>query len=774
MAYAQAIGAYEAALEKKIGPKEAEYARVKLAESYQKVKDYQNAERVYRSLFASSTNLEAKLYLKYAQILASNGKYLESQEIYAQYNVLADQDPRGKAFSTLYNDISVLSRNAKCYNVNYLNLNTSASEFSPAYYRNGLVFVSNRSNAVGLKRVFSWNQTPFLDLFYLQDTGTLGDAQASLGGSSGSNDRSNRKKKGSRLGDDEYTAPTANDSRTIGTYGGTNINAGLGYADEPKTESQRFSGTINTKYHEGPSAFFKDGQKVIFTRNNFLNGRKGSDSQGINRLKLYEATAGQDGWGNIKELPFNNDEYSTGHPSLSPNEDLLFFVSDMPGGFGGTDLYVSKWENDTWSSPLNLGPNVNTAGNEMFPFIDENGNLYFSSEGWPGAGGLDIFYVTMDGEKPKGKPDNLGIPINSNKDDFGLITDGLREKGYFSSNRKRGGDDDDIYSFERHCALEMGCDLILAVYDEEVKMPLDNVTITYGDESGALKEVLTDEKGNVLIEDLAEGHEYTFQASREGYSTNTVSFITEDCGNEPSKIEIPLSVPKALAEGLNDPNGLNGNEYNSDLQCILTGHIFVQNTTQALENVKVTLQSLCDSTVQTAYTDATGLYQLLVQEGCDYTISASKGLYAAQTKLLNKVKCTEDGISENIYMFSSGDVVKIENIYFNYGKYSIRPDAQEGLDRLVNVLREYPEMKISLASHTDSRSSKDFNQKLSENRAKATAEYLYKRGVNRSRILSVKGYGESMILNGCVDGVKCSEAQHQANRRTEFKIEQMQ
>lgn len=779
LSFVQAIEAYERVLEKKIDGQEAIDARIKLADSYCKIKDMQNAERVFRDLFASgteSTSVDANVYLKYAQVLASNGKYQESQSMYEKYNGFASSDPRGEAFAKLYDNLDVLSKNANCYSIDYLSINTTASDFSPSYYQNGLIFVSNRSNSSGVRRIFKWSETPFLDLFYLEDKELLSGAAAGLGGSTPADNskQARKRKKMGFVGNDEYTAPTANDSRTIGSYGSANINMGYGYGDRPVTESERLNKSINSKYHEGPTAFFKDGQRVIFTRNNFVKGKSGESSDGINKLKLYLATAEKDGWGNISELPFNSEEYSTGHPALSPDEDLLFFASDMPGGFGGTDIYASKIENGNWSQPINLGPSVNSKGNEMFPYVDEAGNLYFSSDGLPGAGGLDIFFVRMTGTNPNGTPSNLGMPINSSLDDFGMVTDGLREKGYFSSNRKRGGDDDDIYSFERTCELIEGCDLILIVVDAETKMPLDNATISYSDASGKMQEAITDEEGGVIIENLDEGNEYTFRASREGYNANIVSYVTENCDNEPSRIEIPLTAPNDDLAANNLGDGLNGPEsgYTGNGTCVITGRVLFQNTDKPVGGVLVTLRNECDGSTQTVYTDATGAFEFIAPEGCDYNLTGTKENLACQGTKITDLDC-KDGIeARDIYMFGNGDIVKIENIYFDYGKYNIRPDAQEGLDRLVQVMRDYPGIKIELSSHTDSRSSAPFNQRLSDGRARESAEYLFKRGIARSRV-QYKGYGESRITNGCVNGVECTSEQHQANRRTEFKVLQM-
>jgi outer membrane protein OmpA-like peptidoglycan-associated protein len=772
LSFSRAIEAYEQALSSKnLSGDKAVQARIKLADSYCKIKDTQNAERVFRDLFSgNSDHGDASLFLKYAQVLASNGKYSESQEMYEKYNQRVMNDPRASAFSQLYQDVSVLSQNADCYNVSYLSINTTAADFSPAYHKNGLVFVSNRKSSVGVSRVFKWNETPFLDLFLLEDLSSLGSSTASLGGSTSTKSAGKKNKKVSFVGADEYTAPTANDSRTLGAYsGGTNAALGMGYGDKPQTESERLGGSINSKYHEGPAAFFKNGEQVIFTRNNFVNGKAEKSSDGINKLKLYIATASGDTWKDIQELPFNSNDYSTGHPSLNAEETLLFFASDMPGGFGGTDIYASRFENGNWSQPINLGPSVNTKGNEMFPFVDENGNLYFSSDGLPGLGGLDIFYARLSDTQVKGTPVNLGAPVNSSQDDFSLITDGERKSGYFSSNRKRAGDDDDIYSFERLCELKEGCNLNIFVFDAETKMPLDNALVTYSDASGAIQEATTNEEGIVKLSNLTQNDEFTFRVTRQGYSPNVVDFVTENCDEKGARLEIPLSIPPDALAALPD-----GETEAEPATCSAFGVVLSQGDHSPIEGAFVTITNACDGSKQTAYSDAQGKFKFMAASGCNYTFEATKATLASQDTEVKNLSCLNpDEPKATIYMFKTGDVVKIENIYFDYGKYNIRPDAAEGLDKLVKVLRDYPGMVIELGSHTDSRSPADFNQRLSDGRARESAEYLFKRGISRDRV-TYKGYGESMITNGCVDGVPCTSAQHQANRRTEFRIVSMQ
>ncbi|MFT4735876.1 MAG: outer membrane protein OmpA-like peptidoglycan-associated protein, partial [Arcticibacterium sp.] len=247
---------------------------------------------------------------------------------------------------------------------------------------------------------------------------------------------------------------------------------------------------------------------------------------------------------------------------------------------------------------------------------------------------------------------------------------------------------------------------------------------------------------------------------------------TENCGNEATRLEIPMSMPASVVNKDNSDDGSSESRFSNNGTCAIRGRVLMQNTDNAVEGVLVSITNECNGSKQTSYTDPSGYYEFVVVEGCDYILEGSKSDLASQGKTVSKLNCENGGVTTDLYMFGAGDVVQIENIYFDYGKYNIRSDAREGINKLVKLMREYPSMTIEIASHTDSRSPVDFNQKLSEGRAKESAEYLVKRGISRSR-LSYAGYGEARITNGCVDGVPCSNTQHQANRRTEFKITTM-
>ncbi len=757
MAYSKAIELYEQSLKDNLKDSTKVNTLVKLGHSYHQIRDTQNAERVYRLLFGETKSIpksQASSYLYYAQALASNGKYDEAKDMYERYSQAQQDDTRGKEFTKLYGDVSKLKKNKTSYKIESLdNINTNRAEFSPTYYKKGLVFVSSRNEGVNIKRTYGWNQTAFLDLYEIPDLSVVNSAKTSRVGGSETTARAAKGKGVYLLGADEYTERTANDSNTPGNFKVTSA----GKPDplqNAKIESQNMGKAINSKYHEGPVAFFKDGSKMLFTRNNYLDGKYKTSKDGVNKLKLYIADKTGSDWGKIKELPFNSDEYSVGHPALSKDDKLLYFVSDMPGGFGGTDIYVSKYENNNWSVPVNLGPAVNTKGNEMFPFADEQGNLYFSSDGHAGLGGLDMFYAKLiEGVMAK-KPKNLGEPINSTKDDFGLITDGERKSGFFSSNRRNGGADDDLYRFERSGPLDPCQDIIVNVFDAETKNALANVdveVISKDESAPESKTMTTDSEGNLRL-CLDSDIDFVFKASSEGYLNNTRNFTTKDLDiSELVKLEIPLDKAKPKNTG---PKTFT-----------LRGLVTTQKERKPIPGVKVLLHNECDGSTQESVTDENGSYKFEVPIGCDYSIEAMKDNLGTMGSKVKGGETTE----ANITMFEKGDVIKIDNIYYDLNKWDIRSDATVELNKLVDLMKKYPKMKIEFGSHTDSRASAKYNKTLSTQRAKSAVSYIVKQGVNSKRIIAA-GYGESKLVNKCKDGIGCTEEEHQQNRRTEIKI----
>jgi outer membrane protein OmpA-like peptidoglycan-associated protein len=487
--------------------------------------------------------------------------------------------------------------------------------------------------------------------------------------------------------------------------------------------------------------FTKDQSLIVFTRNNGSKGKSGKSNDGVRKLKLYSSVNRNGKWVDIKELPFNNADYSVGHPAFSPDNSKLYFVSDMPGGYGGTDIYVVEFAEGQWGTPVNMGKEINTEGNEMFPYADERGNLYFSSDGHEGLGGLDVFFSELrDGVAYKGV-ENIGAPINSDKDDFGIITDAARTKGFFSSNRKKGISDDDIFSFRRACKQ-----LNIFVYDAKTGAPIETADVRVL-RSGANQELrVTNNEGRSEM-CVDPNTDYEFKAVKEGYAVNSVRFST-----------LTQSVKPVMSVSVY----LNRSE-----NTIVRGVVRTEVNQRPAAGVKVTLRSEKDKTEQTVTTGADGGYEFDVKRSTPVTITAKKDNYTIKKTKYARPKTRT--ITDSLGIYGAGDVFQLNNIYYDLNKFFIRADAAKELDRVVKLLQEYPAMKIELRSHTDARSSDVYNAKLSENRARAAMDYIVSRGILPKR-LTAKGYGETEIINGCADGVACSDTQHQQNRRTEFKI----
>jgi outer membrane protein OmpA-like peptidoglycan-associated protein len=450
------------------------------------------------------------------------------------------------------------------------------------------------------------------------------------------------------------------------------------------------------------------------------------------------------------------------HPAISADGRSLYFCSDMGGGQGGMDIWVSKIGADgKWGTPKNLGDKVNTKGNELFPMVTSGNLLYFSSDGWEGLGGLDIFEVKLRNDVP-GNVYNMGKPINSEADDFGIIIAGDGKSGYFSSNRKHGGLDDDIFKFTVLREVKRGKILNLITKDKDSGEPLANSVLYINADS-----VNTNEKGEyqtVIEEDVA----YNLRARKEKY------FEAKDSVSTKSSEEDEFSRTLLLEK---DPN--------LSLYALITD----TKSGQALDGVKITIKdNLVNAAFDTYTTTASGDYKKPLKgkkigDKLNYQITLEKSGYLTKVVTFTYTIVKEGEIkTSEIMNMSIGKVevgmdlakmIDMKPIYFDLGKSNIRKDAAIELDKVVAVMKQYPNMIIELGSHTDCRSSAAANLKLSGARAKNSAAYIISKGIAKTRITG-KGYGESKLLNGCACEGKvkstCTEEEHAKNRRTEFII----
>lgn len=567
-------------------------------------------------------------------------------------------------------------------------------------------------------------------------------------------------------------------------------------------EPEAFSGQLNSQLHEGPVAFSRNGDQIFFTSNNQKRGMQQADRQGRVRLKIYTARRGALEWQDIKELPFNSDEYSCQHPSLSRDGRRLYFASDMPGGYGGYDLWFVDRTPEGWTNPVNLGPMINSQGNEVFPFIHYSGYLYYSSDGSDeGLGGLDIFSVNTR-NLPEAFPQIFGSPFNSPFDDLGFVLDDDGKKGFFSSDRPGGLGKDDIYQFESAYSLAGDLENFVArammeIVDEKTGQPVSDASIfllekdPYGFVTGesiynmavareddapdklTLNLVrkktldlndpdLRSDAAGMALGQMKVDQNYLILVSKPGYVTREFNYTSPV---EPTADEIVINLrPQDCFQ--------------------MEGVVRNQKTGVLMANVPVVVEKAGGAPVYIE-TDINGTFSYCLDEPAEYALSASKEGYIPGRSRVSTTDgdyATTRKVELLLLPFSGtpaepapakplakGSVIVLNNLYYDYNKSSLRPGAANELDVVYDLMKKYPTMEIELGAHTDCRGSEKYNQRLSESRATAAKNYLVSRGIQPARITAV-GYGETLLRNHCSEGVTCTEAEHEYNRRTEILI----
>lgn len=604
-AYIDAIKTYERVAQK--GYKSVDMFQ-KLGNAYYFNSDYQNAAKWYAELFAMNTELAPEYYYRYSHSLKSIGDFKKSDEMLALFNQKSGNDSRGKLSKSDY--LAEIKANSGRYDVEDAGINSKYSDYGSAIYLDKVVFSSSRDTGSLAQRKHKWTNQYFTNLY-----------SADLG-----------------------------DGMTPGAV-------------------KKFDKAINTRFHESTPAFTKDGKTMFFTRNNYIDGEKGKSESKVTLVKIYQASLENGKWDNVKEVPFNSNNYSTAHPALSLDEKTLYFSSDMPGTFGQSDLYKVKINEDgSFGSPENLGNTINTEGRETFPSVTDENEIYFASDGHPGLGGLDIFVSKINPDGTFGRVQNIGEKANSNKDDFAYLIDTKTRRGFFTSNRDGGQGYDDIYKFLETKRLLCQQELYGEITDLETKALLTDAKVSLFDSRFNLVSVTnSDEKGNYSFT-VECGKTYNVRAEKIEYTTKEQKVTVDD---KRGKTHLPIALEKAT---------------------------------------------------------------------CKVAIGDDLG------------KC-----------------FGIKMIYFDLDKYDIRREAAFDLEKILDVLSQNPTMKLDIRSHTDSRQTFKYNEVLSEKRAKSTINWLIKNGVDPSR-LTGRGYGETQLVNQCADGVKCSEEEHQLNRRSEFII----
>lgn len=465
----------------------------KLGDSYYFNGDLPKSVKWYEELYKlKEGKLEEDYLFRYAMALKSAQRYDESDEMMLEFEKIKGEDSRVNLFKGERNYLELIELQSGRFSLENIDVNSPLSDFSPTVYQNRLVFASNRETGSSVKRVHEWNKQPYLDLYEV-----VIDSTENISG-------------------DVVSLPKI----------------------------------INSKFHESSATFTKDGLTIYFTRNNYNNKKYGKSEEGINFLKIYKSTRKSltSEWSEPKELPFCSDNYSVAHPALNPDESKLYFSSDMPGTLGLSDIFVVDINEDgSFGEPENLGDNINTEGRENFPFISQESELFFSSNGHIGLGGLDVFVSVIKEDGGYGEVFNLGRPVNSSKDDFSFIINNDLKKGFFASNRDGGKGEDDIYISNQIQDLITSCKQYIdgKVTDVNSNEILEGVTVELFDENlDKIDSTLTNKEG-VYEFTLDCDKKYIVRVSKDEFETSEEML---EAGSEFEK-NVPLSV--TIEEGDN-------------------------------------------------------------------------------------------------------------------------------------------------------------------------------------------------------------------------------
>lgn len=678
------------------------HALRRLGDSYRLTGRPSQAENWYGQA-VQSPEADSMVFFYYAQALRDNGKYDEAKQYYQKYATKAPNDPRGNKLANAMDNVAELKKDSLNYRVwNIESLNTPAYEFSPTFTKDGLAFSSNRGKGKG----------------------------------------------------DVWTGGMA----FLNMYEATKTDTGF-------TEATELPGKINTKFHEGPVTFNKDFTQIYFTRNLYIKGKKKTGEEDIVKLNIFSATLENGEWKDVQNLPFNSKEYSCGHPTLAADGKTLYFSSDMPGGYGGLDLYKAVWNDSSWTEPENLGPEVNTPGDEQFPFIHQDGTLYFASNSYAGLGGLDIYYSTQKNGK-WGDVTNMGYPINTSGDDFGLIFDEDKETGYLTSNREGGNGQDDIYGFDKK-ALELAG----IVYDRITGDPIDSATVHLILGSDTLGSATTNVDGEFNF-DVQSGLTYTIPAWKEGYNPNKLNVNTDGLTNDSPPVRIPLDRGELLLVG-------------TTFEVKVNESTLEEERIGTLDAVKVYLYDLTNNTIDSTLSDGNGGFVFTIQPETEYKLTGDKDFYFLKSEVEFNTETNATGTVEvELELYKIAGTIRLVNIYYDFDKYNIRPDAAKELERVYGILVKYPDLVIQMRSHTDCRGSQSYNMVLSANRAQSAANFLIdlgaKNGFDLLPNITAAGFGETNPIYADLceteQGKQDSELskdlvdKHQMNRRTEFLV----
>ncbi len=659
----------------------------RLANSYYNVYEYKKAA-LYLSLYMrgkfpeDNKSFDNRYNFMMYQLRSALGDHEGAIEYLASFasqnNDLLDKE------ATLV-EIEGLKVKAEDYTVERSRISSDFADFGAIKIDDTVYFVSDRSKNGLLNKNYKWTHRPFLDIYQVPVSDKL----------------------------------------------------------KPVAVPNSYLDVVNSKLHEGNFCFSKDKKTFYFSRSNSEKGKKKFDTLNTNQVYLYKTTYNDTTWTPSVKLPFNVEGYSMEHPVLSADETKLYFASNIPGGEGGFDIYYTTINSDgSYGTPVNLGKVINTQHREQFPFVSEEGNLFFSSNGHLGLGMMDLF-VSENVQGGFTKPINLGAPINSQYDDFSLSYYD-KNKGFFSSNRVSANDD--IYSFEQIGEIFIREYIAkFEVRDRETKEYIPNVTVSLIDKNEKVRYENTLDTTAAFTLNLLPGT-YQFAANADAYF-NGQQFARVLEKNKETYILYLNKKPEP-----------------KDAQIVNTSS---SDTIRITDRTAGTIALPSGSVPNTERTKlklpgATAPCPCL--EGRNATgVSLPK---KPRTQILKELLA--DTIGPQIYRKDGKLFFSVAPIYFDYDRWNIRADSKKELDILAKKLERFETVEIKISSHTDNRGSESYNNVLSAKRAESTRNYLALEGFVNARRMRFEGFGELKPIEDCQQG--CSDKQHQMNRRSEFEI----
>jgi outer membrane protein OmpA-like peptidoglycan-associated protein len=664
------------------------YIQEQIADCYFYLNNPVEAEIWYRKIINEGA-LRPDTKFKFGEVLSLLGKYSESKYWFDED--LKDHPDKKitKDKAVFLDKISYYLMDSLAFNVKAADFNSVHSDYGPSYFHEGLAFASSRDQELFLKNkpadAFSEEES-LLNMYYVP----------------------------------------VNEQ-------------GMAAQVQPLHKIH-----LGKSLHEGPMAFYDNGKKAAFTRTNLARGRAVYGENGKAHLQIYFADIDKlNAMSNIQPFKFNSAHYSVAHPTFSSDGKLMYFTSTQSNGLGGSDIYLSEFKDGSWTIPENLGSNVNTEGDESFPFLANDTALYFASNGHGSMGGLDILVCYKRG-KEFSKPINFGGPLNSRFDDFSFVADATGRSGYFASNRPGGQGLDDIYAFSLTNFFYKG-QIRLA---DSLNNIIPKVKLIAGIKTtGVVVDSTTSDSKGLFALKLPFNQDFNITVVKPGYQMND---------------NISLST-KGLTMGIDSINVL------LRRQDLLTyGKIYSSETQSGLTDVTIKVVNLTENSSETLPPQNDANYKLNLKQNRSYRIEFSKPGYKTTvvdvvTSNLNSKEYLKDVLMEE-------QSIETLSIPFAYKQAVLTEESKEQLLPIIELLQNKSALKLLIIGRADSRGDKNTNYKLSLSRARNIRDYLVKKGINAAR-LTVQAFGETLLLNDCFDNQPCKEEDHAVNRNAELKVQ---